>query len=309
MCATTDTFRYDLQGKETVARESKLLSAYAECIAYLNQFLPPDASKKLRYIAWDMAQATKTKSQDVIGILEDIAEESIQLTGFFHGGAIRTNGETRHPVRLQQGICRTNCIDCLDRTNAAQFSIGKKALGHQLHALGVIETPDLDFDSDAIDMLIEMYHDHGDTLAWQYTGSALVNRMDTYRRVKPRQWSSHSRDLLENVKRYYNNSLLDADKQAAIDLFLGVRSDARTRKQPEIKDYRQWFDHATLTREEIPSRSTGGSSAAYDVWRDYYKPHLLSQFQRLYTFTMNSTAKTSSWVQFRLPRKSDYNFG
>ncbi len=59
-------------------------------------------------------------------------------------------------VRLQRGICRTNCIDCLDRTNAAQFSIGKKAFGHQLHALGVIETPDLGFDSDAVDMLTEV---------------------------------------------------------------------------------------------------------------------------------------------------------
>jgi hypothetical protein len=33
-------------------------------------------------------------------------------------------------------------------------------------------------------------------LAWQYTGSALVNRVDTYRRTKAAQWSSHSRDLL-----------------------------------------------------------------------------------------------------------------
>jgi hypothetical protein len=49
-----------LQAKEPVARESKLLSAYAECVTYLNQFLPPDEDKKIRYIAWDMAQATKT---------------------------------------------------------------------------------------------------------------------------------------------------------------------------------------------------------------------------------------------------------
>jgi hypothetical protein len=242
-----------------------------------------------------MAQATKTKSQDVIGILEDIAEESIQLTGFFHGGAHRTDrGEDNlSSMKLQQGICRTNCIDCLDRTNAAQFSIGKKVLGHQLHALGVIDTPDLGFDSDVIDMLIEMYHDHGDTLAWQYTGSALVNRMDTYRRTKTRQWSSHSRDLLENVKRYYNNSLLDADKQAAIDLFLGVRSDTRNRQQMVVKDYRHWYNPSVLMskRTATPNRDVG---IAYDVWRDYYKPHLLSQFQRLYTFSMNSTTKTSS---------------
>jgi hypothetical protein len=60
-------------------------------------------------------------------------------------------------------------------------------------------------------------------LAWQYTGSALVNRVETYRRTKAGgQWSSHSRDLLENIRRFYNNSMLDADKQAAINLFVSI---------------------------------------------------------------------------------------
>lgn len=53
-------------------------------------------------------------------------------------------------------------MDCLDRTNAAQFVFGKRALGHQLYALGVVDSPNLAFDSDAVNMLTEMYHDHGD---------------------------------------------------------------------------------------------------------------------------------------------------
>ena len=40
-----------------------------------------------------------------------------------------------------------------------------------------------------------MYHDHGDTLALQYSGGALVNRLDTYQ--KDLRWSSHSRDMIE----------------------------------------------------------------------------------------------------------------
>ena len=40
-------------------------------------------------------------------------------------------------VLMQQtGIIRTNCVDCLDRTNTAQFAVGKVALAFQLHALG-----------------------------------------------------------------------------------------------------------------------------------------------------------------------------
>ena len=232
-------------------------------------------------------------------------------------------------MQLQTGICRTNCIDCLDRTNAAQFSIGKKAFGHQLHALGVIPTPDLGFDSEVIDMLIEMYHDHGDTLAWQYTGSALVNRMDTYRRTKSRQWSSHSRDLLENVRRYYTNSLLDADKQAAMDLFLGVTGEVRSKPAKRLH-YQQWFDPANLEKpQSAPSQITSfdkekGESGdieeitdaptpPYDIWTDYYKPHLLSQFQRLYTFTMNSTNKgtmcvpDSLFAAYLSPRRRGFN--
>lgn len=93
----------------------KLLAEFTQCIGYLNQFLPP--GKKLIYIPWDMSRATKrsvpfrlktlqlaataisdharscggsgSKDQDVVGILDDIAEESIQLTGFFHSGRMK----------------------------------------------------------------------------------------------------------------------------------------------------------------------------------------------------------------------------
>jgi hypothetical protein len=46
-----------IKSKETVPRESKLLAEYGQCVDYLNQFLPE--GKKMRYIAWDMAQAAK----------------------------------------------------------------------------------------------------------------------------------------------------------------------------------------------------------------------------------------------------------
>jgi hypothetical protein len=204
-----------LKRREPVPRESKLLDEYTQCVRYLNQFLPRD--RRMVYRAWDMSRAYKEKTQDVISYLEDIAEESIQMTGFFHSGpepySHFLNAEKeeskalwRSTISLQNGICRTNCVDCLDRTNAAQFVFGKRALGHQLYALGVVDSPNLAFDSDAVNMLTEMYHDHGDTIALQYTGSALVNRVETYRRMP--HWNSHSRDIIENIRRFYTNSLL-----------------------------------------------------------------------------------------------------
>jgi phosphatidylinositol 3,5-bisphosphate 5-phosphatase len=41
----------------------------------------------------------------------------------------------------QTGVIRTNCIDCLDDTNVAQYAYGLAALGRQLHAMGLTDVP------------------------------------------------------------------------------------------------------------------------------------------------------------------------
>ncbi|WVN86922.1 uncharacterized protein L203_102097 [Cryptococcus depauperatus CBS 7841] len=275
-----------IKSRESVPRESKLLLEYGQCVNYLNQFLPEE--KKMEYIAWDMSQAAKSGQQDVIGVLEDICEESLQATKFFQGGSARNAvgaGPRRDRPLLQHGILRVNCVDCLDRTNAAQFAIAKRAFGHQLYALGFLGTPYLEFSCDAVDVLTEMYHDHGDTLAWQYTGSALVNRVDAYRRTKATQWSSHSRDILENIRRFYNNSMLDADKQSAINLFLGVQPSVSTYDLAR-PNYRQWFNPAHLEDPKIEELAS-----ISEVFTDYYRPDKLSELNDLYSFTMNSTTR------------------
>lgn len=74
------------------------------------------------------------------------------LTGFFHDGSCNFDD-----MRLQNGVARTNCIDCLDRTNAAQFVIGKRALGHQLYTLGIIDDPSIEYDTDAVNLFTHMW--------------------------------------------------------------------------------------------------------------------------------------------------------
>ena len=43
---------------------------------------------------------------------------------------------------MQTGIVRVNCVDCIDRTNTAQFSLGVCAFRYQLYALGAIDSPE-----------------------------------------------------------------------------------------------------------------------------------------------------------------------
>ena len=72
-----------------------------------------------------------------------------------------------HTVQLQHGVLRTNCIDCLDRTNVAQFAFGLAALGQQLHALGLAEGPELDARSSLARQLMDLYEAMGNVLARQ----------------------------------------------------------------------------------------------------------------------------------------------
>jgi hypothetical protein len=74
----------------------------------------------------------------------------------------------------------------------------------QLCVLGVLDTPTLEFDSDCVRMLEELYEDHGDTLALQYGGSQLVHRIKTYRKTAP--WTSQGNDIMQTLSRYYSNT-------------------------------------------------------------------------------------------------------
>ncbi|RDW80822.1 hypothetical protein BP5796_05520 [Coleophoma crateriformis] len=300
-----------VKAKERTPRESKLLQEFTHAINYLNQFLPSD--KKIIHKAWDMSRASKSRDQDVIGTLESIAEEVVTTTGFFHNG----DGKTAVP-KVQNGVARTNCIDCLDRTNAAQFVIGKRALGHQLHALGIIGDTSIDYDTDAVNLFTHMYHDHGDTIAIQYGGSQLVNTMETYRKIN--QWTSHSRDMVESFKRYYNNSFLDGQRQEAYNLFLGnyvfahgqpmlwdlvtdyylhhanPRAWSGKRRRSYIKWYTpEFLEKRTLPATVSPCGQVVGKPLDFfdDYWQEYYKPLALSSFLKVFSYMgkMNSTLR------------------
>uniref|UniRef100_A0A164TL92 SAC domain-containing protein n=1 Tax=Daucus carota subsp. sativus TaxID=79200 RepID=A0A164TL92_DAUCS len=121
---------------------------------------------------------------------------------------------------FQKGVLRTNCIDCLDRTNVAQYAYGLIALGRQFHALGVKDSSKIDLDDPLADDLMRFYERMGDTLAHQYSGSAAHNKIFSQRRG---QWkaATQSQEFFRTLQRYYSNAYMDAEKQSAINLFLG----------------------------------------------------------------------------------------
>lgn len=105
-------------------------------------------------------------------------EDANNIERKLSGGTNFANGH--HCIKqlmFQKGVLRTNCIDCLDRTNVAQYAYGLVALGHQLQALGFQEYPKIDLDSPLAEALMSFYERMGDTLAHQYGGSAAHNKV------------------------------------------------------------------------------------------------------------------------------------
>ena len=127
-----------------------------------------------------------------------------------------------------------------------------------------------------------MYHDLGDTIALQYGGSALAHTTDTYRKIN--HWSSHSRDMLEGIRRYYANSFADADKQASIDLFLGQQSSDSAVSLPLNTAS---SDHALSLTSFLDTEEQMDTKLAYlrhfvntdkGFWDGYYRPTLFTEY-------------------------------
>lgn len=208
-----------------------------------------------------MARKNRT-DKNVMESLAGIADSVIQQTGFFYKDANET--------LYQTGIIRTNCVDCLDRTNTAQFSMGRSALAHQLHKMGFLRTPPrLEFDSDCVTMLETLFEIHGDTLALQYGGSQLVHRIKTYR--KTAAWTSQGSDIVQTLSRYYSNTFSDQEKQQSMNLFLG---------------------------HFVPSETHEDNENLWDVTNDYY---LHNPIEAASAITKPLTVWYSNIIQKNLP--------
>ncbi|KAL9224175.1 hypothetical protein vseg_000237 [Gypsophila vaccaria] len=218
-------------------------------------------------------------------------------------GDCKANGDIalKKPM-FQNGVLRTNCIDCLDRTNVAQFAYGLAALGHQLHALDMVDAPRIDLDSPLADELMKFYENMGDTLAHQYGGSAAHNKIFSQRRG---QWkaATQSQEFFRTLQRYYSNAYMDADKQNAINVFLGHfqpqndkpaawqvgsdhHSDSRTNGRADLKETgrssfkRCWSDGSILHESGSPISS---SSAQRENFSKLAYPNSSTDSSRLLT--------------------------
>ena len=119
---------------------------------------------------------------------------------------------------LQQGIVRTNCMDCLDRTNVVQSAIAQRILSNQLaQYLPATSSPmTADPTSEALNTL---WADNGDAISLTYAGTAALK--GDYVRTRRRNLAGVLTDFSLTLSRYYRNLFDDFFAQAVLDYALG----------------------------------------------------------------------------------------
>lgn len=111
----------------------------------------------------------------IVGIWLSLCSESVPSAT-----AVSTDRDWKREQRFQSGVLRTNCIDCIDRTNVAQYAFGLVAVGRQLHAVGLSDSPEVDMNGKVAESLMFMYEKMGNVLALQYGGSPAHNTVRIY---------------------------------------------------------------------------------------------------------------------------------
>ncbi|XP_077198676.1 synaptojanin-1 isoform X7 [Paroedura picta] len=111
--------------------------------------------------------------------------------------------------RYQSGTVRTNCLDCLDRTNSVQAFIGLEMLTKQLEVLGLAEKPQLV--TRFQEVFRSMWSVNGDSVSKIYAGTGALEGKAKAGKLK---------DGARSVTRTIQNNFFDSSKQEAIDVLL-----------------------------------------------------------------------------------------
>ena len=113
--------------------------------------------------------------------------------------------------KSQTGVVRTNCIDCLDRTNVVQSVIARQALERQLKIEGIEQL-------DCLDIFRNIWTDNADAISLQYAGTPALKT--DYTRTGKRTFQGLLDDGKNAIIRYYVNTCTDGTRQDAYDVIV-----------------------------------------------------------------------------------------
>ncbi|XP_059158723.1 phosphatidylinositol-3-phosphatase SAC1-like isoform X1 [Physella acuta] len=206
----------------------------------LSQVVTSAQNRNIRYEPFDFHKECKKMRWDRLSILMDRLQQDRVKFGYFL--------QIGKKVSLTQtGVFRTNCIDCLDRTNVVQSMIAKEMLKEQFVQLGIIDVDHNLQDETQFDTVFKnVWADNADVISKEYAGTGALKT--DFTRTGKRTMYGALQDGYNSVIRYFKNNFQDGSRQDAMDLFLGnyivEEDEGLTANSSPLENNRDWKYYA-----------------------------------------------------------------
>ncbi len=166
--------------------------------------------------------------------LLDTISPTLDNQGYFHAVMNKTSKPNTMVKSRQDGVVRTNCMDCLDRTNVVQSMFGRYILFKQFsQRIDTQRTRKLPleyvigFKRDMLRLPWKngeashrlLWADNADAISRLYAGTPALK--GDFTRTGKRTKRGALDDGLNSVTRFYLNNFVDADRQKGMDLLTG----------------------------------------------------------------------------------------
>ena len=200
---------------------------------------------RLHYVYFDFHNETKGMQWHRVQFLIDQLHDALEKQQYFRGVDMPADLEGRLEVRNHQtSVVRTNCMDCLDRTNVVQSALARAAINRQLADLGVLSRGETFSSDPAFEILFrKIWADNADVVSTSYSGTGALKT--DFTRTGVRTKAGALQDLRNSIMRYAKNNFADGPKQDAFDLFLGAYL-------PTTSSYLVFVDQRPLLIQSIP---------------------------------------------------------
>ncbi|XP_033623885.1 synaptojanin-1 isoform X6 [Fukomys damarensis] len=170
--------------------------------AFQSHLKASEHAADIHMVNFDYHQMVKGgKAEKLHSILKPQVQKFLDYGFFYFDGS--------EVQRCQSGTVRTNCLDCLDRTNSVQAFLGLEMLAKQLEALGLAEKPQLV--TRFQEVFRSMWSVNGDSISKIYAGTGALEGKAKAGKLK---------DGARSVTRTIQNNFFDSSKQEAIDVLL-----------------------------------------------------------------------------------------
>ena len=149
--------------------------------------------------------------------------KELEFYGYFHAESQLSGSSKRlSKLNMQKGIFRTNCMDCLDRTNVVQSVIARQILLQWLIKLGAAaKSRNMSAFEKLLDNVEQIFRvqwtNNADILSILYSGTPAMKT--DFTATGRRTFKGNLKDADTAIRRFFLGHFYDNRKQVIIKLF------------------------------------------------------------------------------------------